>query len=226
VILNHANIYPATVLISGKITIPSRISLLFLPQLQRLGVALSNFVRQVLLLLPIIFSLLIFRLFMQLILWRHAEAEDCNVSDLARNLTPKGQHQAAAMANWLKSQIGRDIENWRVIASPANRTRQTADTMQRAYDIEPNIAPDAMPDAVLEAAGWPDAASNVIVVGHQPTLGMVIARLMNGGVGLGRNDEAEVSVKKGAVWWFELRERNGVRQTLLKAMVTPQNLGS
>ena len=37
---------------------------------------------------------------MELILWRHAEAEDAE-PDLTRNLTSKGNRQAALMARWL-----------------------------------------------------------------------------------------------------------------------------
>ena len=38
---------------------------------------------------------------MELILWRHAEAED-GVPDSARELTDKGLKQARVMAEWLK----------------------------------------------------------------------------------------------------------------------------
>jgi phosphohistidine phosphatase len=38
---------------------------------------------------------------MELILWRHAEAED-GIPDMARELTSKGKKQAKHMAAWLK----------------------------------------------------------------------------------------------------------------------------
>ncbi|HEX7466215.1 MAG TPA: histidine phosphatase family protein, partial [Usitatibacter sp.] len=39
---------------------------------------------------------------MELILWRHAEAEDAGGGgDLARSLTKRGRKQAAKMAEWL-----------------------------------------------------------------------------------------------------------------------------
>ena len=59
---------------------------------------------------------------MELILWRHAEAED-GAPDSARKLTGKGEKQAAKIAQWLKPRLPRDC---RVITSPTQRTVQTA----------------------------------------------------------------------------------------------------
>ena len=44
---------------------------------------------------------------MDLILWRHAEAED-GFPDSARNLTKKGIDQARRMADWLRSELPDD----------------------------------------------------------------------------------------------------------------------
>lgn len=154
---------------------------------------------------------------MQLILWRHAEAEDIAKDDLARALTPKGLRQADLMARWLRATIGPSIVDWRVLASPAVRTQQTAQALACTVETVHDIAPDAPASAVMRAAGWPGAPRPTIVVGHQPTLGMVAARLMHGADGY-------VSVKKGAIWWFETRVRDGVGQTVLKTMLTPDGL--
>ena len=59
---------------------------------------------------------------MDLILWRHADAED-GADDMARRLTPRGEKQAAAMAEWLRARLPR---NYTVLASPAVRAQQTA----------------------------------------------------------------------------------------------------
>jgi len=53
---------------------------------------------------------------MNLILWRHAEAEDQAASDLVRQLTPRGRKQAQAMAKWLRSRIDEDAV---FLASPS-----------------------------------------------------------------------------------------------------------
>ncbi len=154
---------------------------------------------------------------MQMILWRHAEADDDAVSDHVRNLTQRGKKQAAHMSAWLHGQLQDEIVDWLVVASPANRAQQTAAALGLPITTVPKIAPDAAPEEIFAAAKWPTNARNVIVVGHQPTLGMAAARLING-------IDGYVSVKKGAMWWFEARSRDGSTQTVLKAMATPDTV--
>ena len=61
---------------------------------------------------------------MDLILWRHAEAEELPETitdaqaDLARKLTPRGEKQAARMADWLDRQLAGST---RIVSSPARR---------------------------------------------------------------------------------------------------------
>lgn len=154
---------------------------------------------------------------MQIILWRHAEAENEAASDHARRLTDKGRDQALRMAAWLTGRLGGDLTGWRVLCSPAVRAQQTALSLSGKIETVAAIAPDAPATAVLAALGWPALSADAIVVGHQPTLGMVAALLLNG-------VEGYVSIKKGAMWWFEVRERGGRRETLLKAMTTPESV--
>lgn len=147
---------------------------------------------------------------MELILWRHAEAED-SMPDLGRELTDKGRKQAARMADWLNPRLPQDI---RVLASPATRTLQTAQALGRYYDRVPALAPGARAADVLAAAGWPDAAYPVLIVGHQPTLGQVAMQLLAGRAG-------DLAVKKGSIWWFQSRERAGELQVVLRAVAAP-----
>ena len=158
---------------------------------------------------------------MQLILWRHAEAEDDAVSDLARALTPKGLRQATRMATWFMTQAGSDLTRWKIMVSPAVRAQQTAAALSTESGIKPetaeSIAPEATSEAILQAAGWPDSADNVIVVGHQPTLGLVIARLLN-------SRDEYVAVEKGAMWWFETQTRNSAYKTTLRVMTAPSSI--
>ncbi len=149
---------------------------------------------------------------MDLILWRHADAEDANAQgDLARDLTKRGRKQAATMAEWLKPRLEGD---WRVVASPAARAVQTVEPLGADFEVSDALAPGASPQRVLREAGWPTAPTNVVVVGHQPTLGEIAAELLHG-------SEGDVSMRKGAVWWFSTRERDGTVETVLKAVVNP-----
>ncbi|MHB1186509.1 SixA phosphatase family protein [Thiobacillus sp.] len=147
---------------------------------------------------------------MELILWRHAEAED-GVPDLGRELTDKGRKQAARMADWLNPRLPQDI---RVLASPAIRARQTAQALGREYEEVSALAPGTCAEDVLAAAGWPDAAYPVLIVGHQPTLGQVAMRLLAG-------QDGDITIKKGGIWWFQGRERAGQLQVVLRAVAAP-----
>ncbi|MEK6298982.1 MAG: histidine phosphatase family protein, partial [Paraburkholderia tropica] len=98
---------------------------------------------------------------MNLILWRHAEAEDFASSDLARQLTTRGRKQAQNVARWLRSRLPDDAV---ILASPAARTIQTAEALTDQYRVVREIAPDASVDAVLTAAGWPDGIASTVVV--------------------------------------------------------------
>ena len=153
---------------------------------------------------------------MELILWRHAEAEDIHpgISDYQRRLTPHGEKQAREMAAWLRQQLP---EKTRILVSPAQRTIQTANALKLDYRIEPAIGTSAAPDDLLGAASWPDGEDAVLLVGHQPTLGQVAASLMTG-------TEMDWSVKKGAVWWLSGRVRTGKPQTIIRRVFNPDML--
>ena len=152
---------------------------------------------------------------MDLILWRHAEAvEREGLPDLERMLTTKGERQAARMAEWLNQRIAHST---RVLVSPALRCQQTAKALGRKFRTVDTIAPEASPQAVLEAARWPESGEPVLVVGHQPTLGMVAALLLCG-------QAQPWSVKKGAAWWLRSRDREGTASVVLHAVMGPDAL--
>ena len=157
---------------------------------------------------------------MDLILWRHAEAEDWpegdpqGGSDLERSLTSRGEKQAARMANWLDRQLP---EGARIFVSPARRCEQTALALGRKYKIRSELAPDATAEQLLELVQWPSARSPILLVGHQPTLGQTIAQLL----GL---QESECPVKKGALWWLRSRDRDGLNQTVVVTVQSPEVL--
>ena len=152
---------------------------------------------------------------MELILWRHAEAEDANgKADADRELTKKGRKQAERMAEWLRSRLSRD---WRILASPATRAVETVEPLGMDCEESDAVGLSATPQSILQAAGWPHGKQSVLVVGHQPTLGQVAAMLLEGSGG-------DVAVKKGAIWWFVTRERDGELQTLLQTVMNPDEL--
>ncbi|HYP70293.1 MAG TPA: histidine phosphatase family protein [Variovorax sp.] len=151
---------------------------------------------------------------MDLIFWRHAEAEDWTegCDDMARSLTLRGEKQAKRMANWLDRQLP---EGTRIICSPARRCEQTVLALGRKYKLRPELAPDTTPDALLSVAGWPQGKSVVLLVGHQPSLGQSIALL------LGMQQDS-CPVRKGALWWIRTRERDGDTQTVVVTVQSPE----
>jgi phosphohistidine phosphatase len=150
---------------------------------------------------------------MELILWRHAEATD-GAPDQERELTTKGHKQADRMAHFLRTRLPEDT---RIFVSPARRTQQTALALTGHYITEAALGTSAGPQDVLDAIGWPDAGGTVLVVGHQPTLGQIAARLLAG-------TNAGFSVKKGAVWWLVQKAGASDTQASLKVAVTPDSL--
>jgi phosphohistidine phosphatase len=157
---------------------------------------------------------------MDLILWRHAEAEDLEETDdgggadLSRRLTSKGERQASRMAAWLDRQLPEGV---RIYCSPAVRTEQTVIALGRKYKAREELGPDRSFQELLALAQWPDNRQPTLIVGHQPTLGQTIAHLL-------RLSEPDCSVRKGAVWWLRQRERENKVQTVLITVQTPELL--
>jgi phosphohistidine phosphatase len=150
---------------------------------------------------------------MDLILWRHAEAED-GPPDLERRLTPRGQKLAQQVAEWLLQRLPAKFV---VLASPARRTQETARALGVAVRTVPALAPGASVEAILKAAEWPERKTSVVVVGHQPDLGRVALHLVAGAAGDG-------TIKKGGLWWLTNRVRNDEAQVVVRAVVAPDLL--
>jgi phosphohistidine phosphatase len=146
-----------------------------------------------------------------LILWRHAEAE-AGEPDHGRRLTPKGVKQAARMAAWLERHLP---DSSRVLVSPADRAQQTAAALGRKFRTVDELAPGGSVAALLAAANWPESREPVLIVGHQPTLGAVASFLLSG-------EEAYWSVKKGALWWLTNRDRIGSTAVVLRVAIGPE----
>lgn len=148
---------------------------------------------------------------MDLILWRHAEAED-TLPDHERALTEHGRQQARRVAEWLHHSLQ---EPYRILVSPAQRTRSTAEAFTHDFETVPQVGVGATPAEILKAARWPDADVPTIVVSHQPSLGQTAALLLSG------HDDAW-SVRKGALWWLSSRDRHGTKQVVLRAVLNPE----
>ena len=147
---------------------------------------------------------------MDLLLWRHAEAEGGEV-DFDRELTARGEKQARIMAKWIHQHLPKKL---RIIVSPTVRTQQTAAALDLPFETNRKIGPDACVSELIAASAWPAASGAVLFVGHQPALGRLASLLLSG-------QEAEWTIKKGALWWLTNRVRAGESQTILRTVISP-----
>ena len=120
----------------------------------------------------------------ELVLIRHAKSswDDLRVSDHDRPLNVRGERDAPFMATWLSSRIA--VPDM-VIVSTAVRARETADKFIKAMGIsEDHVVRtrdvyEASVDSLLDTIAWvpPQEAERVMVVGHNPTMTMMLDRL-------------------------------------------------
>ena len=154
---------------------------------------------------------------MDLIFWRHAEAEDgsANSRDADRALTKRGRKHAAKMAKWLSQHLPADTQ---VLCSPARRCLETAAALHDLNGIEIQVADFLSVESTLEhiakAVAKVTTANTLLIVGHQPNLGLLISRLV------GMEQHACV-VKKGSVWWISEHSVDGVMKYYIYTIQQP-----
>ena len=113
---------------------------------------------------------------MRVYLVRHAEALPGQPDDL-RPLSPAGAEQARLLAERLVT-----VSPSVVLSSPLLRARETAAAIAKAADaelvIDERLAPGASVASLLAAVEG--RAAPVVVVGHQPDCGEIVADLRGG----------------------------------------------
>jgi phosphohistidine phosphatase len=107
-----------------------------------------------------------------LVILRHAEAIPSRANDHARQLTPRGRADAAAIGAALRTRLTGPVL---VLASDAQRTVETAELAfptDAAVEIRTTAALyDASPATLLQAVqGVPGPQHTLVVVGHNPGL--------------------------------------------------------
>lgn len=112
-----------------------------------------------------------------LYLMRHAHPESTSATgrDYDRPLSPLGREQIRTATAWLAKRPAPQL----IVASPAMRTRQTAELLKlgvgkeyvdRLYDNRPEYLRSAL-------LGIDDAITSVLVIGHNPSLGLFLDEL-------------------------------------------------
>jgi phosphohistidine phosphatase len=146
---------------------------------------------------------------MDLVLWRHADAED-GTPDHERALTARGLEQAQRVSKWLRARLPAGVV---VLSSPARRAQQTASALTTNFEISAALGTETTPEALIHATGWPKGRQTVLVAGHQPTLGIVAALLLSGSV------QSWAIAKGGLIWISGPREKD--MQARLRAAIEP-----
>ncbi|MHC4871720.1 MAG: phosphohistidine phosphatase SixA [Planctomycetota bacterium] len=154
---------------------------------------------------------------MQLLLVRHADAENTITSDFARKLTGKGHKQAKQLAEYLAE---KGITADRIIVSPLVRAKETADYLNDS--LQPEIYVE---DQTLACGMTPREAcsllrsfgeeESIILVGHEPDMSESAAYLC------GMDDSYNISFKKAACAVFEI-DNPGKGNGSLKAFINPK----
>ena len=137
---------------------------------------------------------------MKIILARHATAEDKADSkeDADRILTPEGREQADLMGRVLAATMGTVDCLW---TSPLIRALQTAGIASKHLNIKPTVEPNLAISGDLEQLCWKmhrEGPGTLMLVGHQPDLGRLAARLL----GL----VSEIALKKAGVCIVETKD--------------------
>lgn len=148
-----------------------------------------------------------------------AERGDEYPDDSKRPLTHQGIVRLRKEAKALTA-MGVGFEH--IIASPLARTRQTADVLAQHLASQPSVstsdslAPAGTPAAVLHELGRHMRKASVALVGHEPNIGELAARLIGSRVPL--------AFKKGAICRidFEVFPPKGIGT--LRWFVTPKML--
>ncbi len=155
----------------------------------------------------------------ELLLLRHGIAEERGDGrpDAERALTDRGRRRTEQVARRLVD-LGLGVD--RLVSSPLVRARQTAEIAVAAglapeLVLSDALAPGADPLPQLQA-WWPSAASagqrprRLGLVGHEPDLSRLAARLIGAGAGA-------IALRKAGVVLLELHEAEDAQGTVPRA---------
>jgi phosphohistidine phosphatase len=136
---------------------------------------------------------------MHLYLLRHANADTEAAMDNARELSDKGHEQARRVAQFCaRHGIKPDV----IFSSPLIRAQQTAKLVAKELGVDLKTAPwlacGATPPAILAQLSALKEVSAVMLVGHQPDLGELIAHL------IGMGGSGSVNVRKSSLTLLEV----------------------
>jgi phosphohistidine phosphatase len=163
---------------------------------------------------------------MNLYLLRHGIAVDPSVPDFAKDaerpLTPKGRRRLGQIVGAMGAmKISFDV----ILSSPFVRAAQTAEIVAKSLkrrkqmkftdDLTPGGNPKLLIQLVNELRPRP---KNILLVGHEPYLGKLIALLTAG------NTSMEIDLKKGSLCKLETDSLRYGRCATLVSLLAPRHM--
>lgn len=165
-----------------------------------------------------------------LFVMRHAKAERDSDSgdDFDRALAERGWRDAARVGRELRE---RGLDPGLVLASPAIRAKETVEAVARGYGelrtiFDPRCYQASASELLRMVSESDDSADNLMLVGHNPTLQMLIMMLagregeLAGRVADGLPTSALAVIELPALNWHDVREGSGK----LVRLIVPRDL--
>jgi phosphohistidine phosphatase len=159
---------------------------------------------------------------LELYLIRHGVAAERGADypdDSKRPLTSDGMSRMRKEAKALAA-LGVDFDH--ILSSPLVRTKQTADILAQAMPSQPpvttsdSLAPAGTPTAVFQELGKHMRKARIAVVGHEPNIGELAARLIG--------SRTPIEFKKGAICRIDFEVFPPKGHGHLRWFVTPRML--
>ncbi len=143
--------------------------------------------------------------------------------DSERPLTDDGRARVEEVAKGL---LALDVRYDRILTSPFARARETAEIVARihgtdgALEVLEELSQGGGPERVLRALRRDHAeAEALLLVGHEPDLGQLVARLLTGA-----NDGVAVTLKKGGLAKVSMPSLAPRARGTLEWLLTPKQL--
>jgi len=162
---------------------------------------------------------------MKIYLIRHSNAVEPGTpgyeEDSSRPLTEKGREKMKKIAASLKKL---DVKPDLIVSSPYVRAQQTAEILAKVLKYKPELTfsdalvPLGHPDNIIGEINEKYNVAELVLVGHEPCLSILIGTLTGG------NSELAITIKNGGVCCLLADDLHTDRKATLEWFLTPKIL--
>ena len=162
---------------------------------------------------------------MKIYLIRHSNAVDPGTpgyeDDSLRPLTEKGRDKMKSIASALK---GLDLKPDLIVSSPYVRAQQTAEILAKVLKCKQELAfsdalvPMGNADNIIGEINEKYSVDELVLVGHEPCLSVLIGTLIAG------NPDLTINIKNGGVCCVSSDDLHTERKAVLEWFLTPKIL--